>query len=345
MSPDECRLITYSAQYWRGTHSEEMTHRMHSRNSASTRAIPLRVQLRNLLKQAFMPAQFGTAKGGMEPDAPLTGAKLAEARDIWLTARDRELTGMIELMIGREHASRLLGYDPQNGHASAAMIEEHLEEIIALVPVPDKDGKMPDLTDSSVLNVAKQLAGRLIEPHMWHTMVVTVSESQIQNYLNLRDHPAAQGEITTNARNVRAAIAASTPKRLDYGEWHTPLVAEGEFESVEDRIMVSAARCAAVSYNRQTADVPYQKLVNRYHDLVSGGHMSPLEHQARPFSPDEWSWRRNLIALAGETSPSSVTPLAVRQLQKSLELDGNFQGWHQHRKDIEGEDVFVQERG
>ena len=42
---------------------------------------------------------------------------------------------------------------------------------------------------------------------------------------------------------------ASTPRRLDYGEWVTPYIQPGEvFRSEEDKRRVSSARCARVSY-------------------------------------------------------------------------------------------------
>lgn len=339
ISPEGFRIISYEATYWRSIHAEQMTHRQQAHNSASTRAKPLKEQLRTALNDPFVPDEFRTAKGGMQPGGFLTGAKYDEALAIWETSRARSLTSMIEEMLGRQITGDLLGYDPLTSFASLDTISEKLDEIVALVPKADADGVVPDLTDSPILNMSKEQAGRLIEPYMQHTMVVTTTEPD--HYMALRNHEAAQGEIADSARAIAAAIERSTPRALGYGEWHTPLVADGEFDDLETRIRVSAARCAAVSYGRQRADVPLAKLLTRYDDLVEYGHMSPLEHQARPFSASEWRvrhWAQQGAANGAFHNGIAEDDLHLKQIVRSLEFNGPFRGWHSRRKDIPFED-------
>jgi len=344
VSPDKYEICSFEATYPRIVHSEMMTHRMFSRNSASTRAIPLADQLRNLLQNPFIPEKFGINQRGMQAYSHLAGLKHDQAVEIWLQGRDRAITTALELILGPEIAGELLHYEPNREYVHGSVLLEKLDEIIAAIPT-SKDTIDYDAT--SLLNVHKQLAGRGLEAYMWHTIVLTATE--FDNFYALRDHPDAQGEIATIARLMRKAHAESTPKRLDYGEWHVPYVDEGEFEDPFDAVRASGARAAAVSYNRQHNQKSAEKEFERYDGLVNGGHMSPLEHQATPFSKRELGARISSRKLAMvhirelyRTGDASAREEAVRIMQATDQLlfSGNLRGWTQHRKQIAHEANF-----
>lgn len=334
ISPDGCRLTTFEATYPRIVHSEMMTHRVFSRNSASTRAIPIATQLYNLLTNPFIPEKFGINQPGMQAYSHLSGLKHDLAVELWLRGRDRAVTTVLELILGPELAESVLEYESNREYVSGDILLEDFEKIKALLP---KSNDI-DLGETNVLNVHKQLAGRGLEAYMWHTIVLTGTE--FDNFYALRDHAEAQGEIATIARLMRSAEKASTPKKIDYGQWHLPYVDEGEFKSAEDGIRSSGARAAAASYGRQNVKNP-DKEFERYDSLRSGGHMSPLEHQATPFEKGEW----NLIEALRKDAMSRVMSagvgeLVVREKAATLEFSGNFRGWRPHRKYVPSEDNF-----
>lgn len=338
ISPRGDRLLTCELTYWRGIHSEAMTHRVGSRNSASTRAIPLAVQLRNLMENPFIPERFGVNEPGMQSYAFLEGLKHDEAVKVWLRGRDRAVTTAIELLIGDAEAGRLLDYKPGEQYVPGDVLLAGLEEVLALVP---KSTDQIDLSETSMLNVHKQLAGRGLEAYMWHTMVYTATEND--NLFALRDHPEAQGEIRAIVHLMRLAIDESTPTELNFGEWHLPYVNPGEFDNVFDGIRSSGARTAATSYNRQHNRNPESEF-KRYDDLVTKVHMSPLEHQATPFSGAEADIRKQ----AGEYADSLIAAADPSEflvpgftLQESIQFQGNFRGWTQHRKQIPFESNFA----
>jgi thymidylate synthase ThyX len=152
----------------------------------------------------------------------------------------------------------------------------------------------------ALLGVHKQLANRVLEPFSFVSGVITATEWD--NFFALRCHPDAQPEFQRLARMMRSARDASTPREIDFAEWHLP------FGDPGDDWMVSAGRCARVSYNTHggvrdpAAD---RALATR---LQASGHMSPFEHAA--------------IA----TGDSGFT--------------GNFRGWVQARKLLPNEAVF-----
>lgn len=137
----------------------------------------------------------------------------------------------------------------------------------------------------SKLGVHKQHANRRLEADCWHTVVVTATEWS--NFFALRCHPAAQPEMQITATLMREAMAKSTPEELWPGEWHLPYAFEvdgEEFLNDAALLAISVARCAAVSYERQSVEKPQAEYVKRHDELLVSGHMSPFEHQAMVFS-------------------------------------------------------------
>ena len=66
VSPAGQRLTTLEATFPRFILAEFNTHRVFSRNSASSRAIPVAKQLRRLLDDPYVPIEFGSNKPGMQ---------------------------------------------------------------------------------------------------------------------------------------------------------------------------------------------------------------------------------------------------------------------------------------
>jgi hypothetical protein len=156
--------------------------------------------------------------------------------------------------------------------------------------------------------VHKQICNRLIEPYIWVQGII--SSTEWDNFYALRAHPDAQPEFQTLAVAMREAQNASIPALLRPGEWHLPYItAEDKFRigSLEICKMVSAARCARVSYLKHDGgQSTVDEDVALFNRLVGSTpkHMSPVEHQATPqFDKVFWG--------------------------------GNFRGWHQFRQDLE----------
>lgn len=85
--PTGNRLTTMELRYPRPVHSEFMTHRRHSRNSASSRAIPIAKMLADVERDPFVPIHWGAAQSGMQ-------AYQEVAPDVREAARDKILAHM-----------------------------------------------------------------------------------------------------------------------------------------------------------------------------------------------------------------------------------------------------------
>jgi len=143
------------------------------------------------------------------------------------------------------------------------------------------------------IGVHKSVVNRLLEPFMWHTVIV--SSTEWENFFGLRCNSLAQPEIRVAAESMRDAFEASEPSRLEPGEWHLPYIDEEDwllFESrgggIEVAKAVSAARCARVSYLTHDGRRDHSKDIELYERLTSADppHISPLEHVATPNESD-----------------------------------------------------------
>lgn len=85
----EHRLTTFELTYPRFVHSELLTHRVFSRNSSSSRAIPIERMIGQAMSDPVVPVWWGKNQPGMQAREELTGYNLSLAQDCWLLARDR----------------------------------------------------------------------------------------------------------------------------------------------------------------------------------------------------------------------------------------------------------------
>lgn len=83
VSPHNKRLTTFELEYPRFVHSEFMTHRMLSKNAASSRAIPLKTMIGLVWSNPAEPFEWGKNQSGMQAKEKLTGWNLALAKFLW----------------------------------------------------------------------------------------------------------------------------------------------------------------------------------------------------------------------------------------------------------------------
>lgn len=91
------RITTFSVVFSRMILPELLTHRMLSKNTASSRAIPVEKMIESVLLDPAMPAYWGKNQKGMSAREELTGDAQLEAKAAWLRARDRAVESAREL--------------------------------------------------------------------------------------------------------------------------------------------------------------------------------------------------------------------------------------------------------
>lgn len=103
LAPCGARLTTFEVTYPRPIHSEILTHKALSRNSASSRAIPVEKLIRRVIEDPWVPSYIGANQKGMQPGDELTEFARQHAVNEWLMARDRAVERAEELVKLRVH--------------------------------------------------------------------------------------------------------------------------------------------------------------------------------------------------------------------------------------------------
>lgn len=291
ISPEGVRLTTAQVRMHRFVLSEFNTHRVMSKNSASSRAIPVRKQIARIEEDLAYPVIWPTEQKGMQGGADLPDDLVTLARQAWKQAAGDAI-----------EAVRLLTFGDHPVH--------------------------------------KSVVNRLLEPFMWHTVVVTATAWQ--NFFDLRIDEDAQPEIRAAAAAIKAAYDASTPTPLHPGQWHLPYVgaqyqdAPLHSQPINVWLRVSAARCARTSYLTQDgqhsidADLAlYDRLITERSELGKPLHWSPLEHVATP-----WAENRQ-VALPALTFTPAAGGAPVAVTTDHLPRVGNLLGWRSLRTEVE----------
>lgn len=283
------RLLTFELTFPRMILSEFNTHCMISRNSASSRAVPVKRKLFDLLDDPFVPIEFGRNQSGMSAAMKLDEQSSETAREIWLDARDAAIWSALELIFGKT-----LVRERRSSELNPALIESLFE-----IPAEDR-----------LLDVHKQVVNRLLEPFMWQTVIATATDWS--NFFALRASESAQPEIQAIARLMLEVRDESEPRIVAAGEWHAPLLLPDELSLAKSNprewCLVSAGRCARVSYLTHLGVRSIDADLSLAARLLEAGHMSPFEHVARAMSDDELALRPYVGKLRGWVPFRSMIP-------------------------------------
>ena len=88
-----------------------MTHRMFSRNAASSRAIPVEKMLKRVKENPFVPIHWGVNQKGMQADLQFSGDDAQHCEEIWLQTRDASVASvesLLQIGLHKQIANRLL---------------------------------------------------------------------------------------------------------------------------------------------------------------------------------------------------------------------------------------------
>ena len=291
LSPKGDRLTTFVVVFPRIVLAEFNTHRMFSRNSASSRAIPFKKMVKMVKENPFIPIAWQKEHKGMQGTEYFNkDYDIAERQTSWLIAKD-----------------------------------DAIKEAIRL----------------NKLEVTKQLCNRLLEPFMWHKVIITSSEEGLQNFFKLRcpsyfgkykswkDACVVNGSLDFDASTLERlknnksqadihiqAIAElmwdayneSTPKNLKEGDWHLPFSNNIDWDKLYPEphsdldnvtalqvahvkvIKIAVARCARVSYQTlgDNPVIDYEKDIDLFYKLKNSEHWSPFEHIAKATNTSDW---------------------------------------------------------
>ncbi len=280
-------LYTFVLTYPRVILAEVNTHRMLSRNTASSRAIPSKKQRERVLDDPFVPVSVGANQKGMQAGEELEGWRRVVAINTWKLARYPNVL-----------ASWVLD-----------KVGAHKQVVNRIVEPWTFTQQVVTCTD--LKNVFKLRNHKDAEPHF------QIIARQMQAQVELAERIFAAGAEDVHGRiddrthyNVAVGAGVYTMQVLRSGQWHTPFIdlAEWSLWPTETCKKVSTARCARVSYylpedgSRSTL----QRDIELQGRLSESGHWSPFEHVATPTQKPEYvgnffSWKQYRKEFAEES--------------------------------------------
>lgn len=343
------RITTYLLTFPRFILAELNTHRVFSKNSASSRAIPFHKMVKMVETDPFIPIAWQFDHKGMQGIEYVTEESdfggISARNESWLSARDYAIQ---------------------------------------------------QAKDLNSMDTTKQLCNRLLEPFMWHTVLLTGTE--FKNFFELRCPKYIFGEATNKPKIWKSkkdaikdfphwethndlfwrtmnysqaeihmqalaeamwdAMNESTPKLLKEGEWHIPFGDQMDEDKIETllhgpyrasyvrkegdvqqaKIEIATARCARLSYMTFDGEIDYEKDLKLHDTLLKSHHMSPFEHCARAMSDSEYQ-----SYIKGELTELNPD----RDFNENIEIEEplheekgwcrNFKGFIQYRHLIEND--------
>jgi thymidylate synthase ThyX len=297
------RLTTFQVTYPRFVHAELMTHRVFSRNSASSRAIPVAKMLANINQDPATPVWWGKNQPGMQAREELEGEERKKAEMWWLIARDA----------GVMHANNLnnLGVHKQ----IVNRVTEPWMWITVIVSSTSwsnffdlrcHQDAQPEIKE--IAEMMKDLyfgppqAPKFLKEGEWHLPLWGFEG----------DDEEGEEEVALKAWGI--------------GQGSKQII-------LPKKVAVSIGRCARVSYLTHEGIRDLSADIDLCNRLVAAGHWSPFEHVATPFTAQH---RQLIYDLQDRITTSPVArnlpTHLVNEVYDNLWMCGNFRGWRQARK-------------
>ena len=316
-------LYTFVLTYPRVILAEVNTHRMLSRNTASSRAIPSRKQRERVLNDPFIPVTIGQNRKGMQAGEELSGWRRTAAEKVWGFARYPNVfaswvldkLGAHKQVVNRivepwtftqqvvsctdlKNVFKLRNHKDAEPHFQilAKQMQDQVEFAEKTFETINFDSRNPDGTACALEEVAPS-RGVFRMQVLWPGYWGAGDEDWHLPFIDRHDEWRAVSLETQEK-------AAEYTRRIQCPVYKEPLLVGSALNALKQ---VSAARCARVSYflpeSGKRSDIERDlELCKR---LSSSGHMSPFEHVAQPVATDEYI--------------------------------GNFRSWKQYRKEFKDE--------
>lgn len=245
VSPDGVRITTFELEYPRFIHAEMLTHRLFSRNAASSRAIPVAKAIELVKEKTAMPIHWGKNQPGMSAKEECFenmvieragGQSVLTREDAWKYARDESIE-VAEWFSGagyhKQIVNRLL--EPFT-MIKVVLTATEYDNFFWLRNHPDAQPEIAELA-RVMWEEYQDSVSIPLKPNEWHV-----------------------------------------PYFKD-GFW-TPDMEE----SLEDALAISASCCAQVSYRKLDDSLEKAKDIFKRLVESKPVHASPFEHQATPLT-------------------------------------------------------------
>ena len=308
ISPEGIRITTFELEYPRFIHAEFMTHRLFSRNAASSRAIPVKRAIELIRENTARPIHWGKNQPGMSAKEECNTTwdvtdgvnTISFSREqIWDFARNRAIENaevFDKLGYHKQIVNRLL--EPFT-HIKVVCTATEYDNFFHLRRHPDAQPEIQELAEQ-----------------MWQAreastpVVLKAGEWHVPYYKDGYWKPFMKKSNVDDPEH-------------------------GVGMTLRDAIAISASCCAQVSYRK--LDDSLEKALDIYARLVESKpvHASPFEHQATPMMEAYFCDDEQVLLVCHPDNETLDCNAITHFDRRGYAWSGNLRGWVQNRQLIE----------
>lgn len=243
LNPKGDRITTFVLEYPRFIHAEVLTHRVFSRNAASSRAIPIKKMIESVIKNPAMPVFWGKNKKGMQAKEEVSPFKKQLSKFLWLRARDAAIIFV-----------RLLNFIGVHKQISNRIIEPWFN-IKVLLTGTDFENFFALRAHDDAQPEFQELAYKMLHEY----------NKSVPKQLNAGEWHIPFGDKIETERLMSELELSEGDDLLTY------------------KLQIATARCARVSYLNFEGKDNYKSDVSMCEKLFGSipKHLSPTEHSAQ----------------------------------------------------------------
>ena len=320
LSPQGDRLTSLLITFPRIILAEVNTHRMLSKNTSSSRAVPFSKMVEAIRNNPFIPIAFQKHHKGMQGTEYMIGEDADQSKILWEVSKDEAINTAIDLHnhgVTKQLCNRLLEPFMWTTMLITGSKEGWDNFFELRCPIYRAFG---NVFKSRKECIEKYPANINLTDLDW--LEATESQAEI--------HMQALAEA------IYDAMRESTPLNLNPGEWHTPfknkIVDLKEGLTYEEIVKISTAMAARTSYTivGDEKEINYERMIELHDRLISQDppHSSPMEHCARAMSEKEYH-----TFIKGKSNANWDTDLVTDNTYEiSAQFDHNVLGWCRNLK-------------
>lgn len=254
ISHNNKRIVSWELTLPRYIWAEFLTHRLMSRNAASSRAIPVKKKIAMIWDNPTTPIIWGKNKSGMQSEGELEGIRLFLAKGIWYLGS--------KLVCGIAWSLSKLGLHKQWVGRWLEVVEEYKVVVTSteydnLFKLRIHKDAQPEINELvSLMKKAMEVSKpQRLNPGEWHLPYIKT--------------------FIENGKLIYAVPSEKDPVKYDIIDLDTAK-------------KISTSCCAQVSY--RNLNQTEEKALDIYDKLVKAEvfHASPFEHQATPMVIDKF---------------------------------------------------------
>jgi len=186
------RLVSLQLRFPRYILPQFLTHRVFSRNSSSSRAIPVKKLIQDVLNDPVYPSYWGKNKRGMQAHEELSDLEIDHAKELWEESMEKSIKIADELKEMGAHkqiVNRLL--EPFS-HINTIVTATEWSNFFKLRIHPDAQPEIRELAEAMYRAIEIHETNNRLSHMQWHLPYLVEEEKELYSLDTLKKISAAR---------------------------------------------------------------------------------------------------------------------------------------------------------